>query len=154
MHTAIVWLCAPLSAGVLHFVVLWAWHIPAAFQASLASDAVHWLQHLTFFIAAYLFWYSVLAAGRSEERRGMALISLLATTIHTGILGALLTFSPSVWYASYRVSAKLRDFTPLEDQQLGGLVMWVPGGAVFLVAAVAVLARWLAERDPPRMRET
>ena len=147
MRACIEFFCTPLAAGLLHFAVLWVWHMPAAFEAGLANEVVHWLQHVSFFVSAWVFWFAVLAAGRGGERRGAALISMLATVIHTGILGALLTFSPSVWYGSYRVGTGWSGLTPLEDQQLGGLIMWVPGGAVFLVAGVVLMGLWLKEAE-------
>lgn len=81
-----------------------------------------------------------------------ALTSVLTTAIHTGILGALLTFSPALWYVSYRAGTGLHDLTPLEDQQLGGLIMWVLGGAVFLVVGVALVALCLKEAETRALR--
>jgi putative membrane protein len=64
--------------------------------------------------------------------------------IHTGALGALLTFSSVVWYPSYRVTAGAFGLDALEDQQLGGLVMWVPAGLAYLIAGLCIAARYLA----------
>lgn len=133
-------LCAPLAAWILHAVVLWGWHLPAAFQATLVSEPMHWLQHSSFFLAALIFWYSVLTPGARSERAGAAFLSVFTTAMHTGVLGALLTFSQVLWYPAYGGYAGL---SALEDQQLGGLIMWVPGGAMFLIAAIAMGARWM-----------
>lgn len=133
--------CTPLPAWVLHAVVLWGWHIPAAFQATLTSEPMHWLQHSSFFLVALFFWYSVLTPGARSERVGAAFLSVFTTAMHTSVLGALLTFSQRLWYPAYGGYARL---TALEDQQLGGLIMWVPGGAVFLIAAIAMAARWMS----------
>jgi cytochrome c oxidase assembly factor CtaG len=80
------------------------------------------------------------------------MLSLFTTMVHTGALGALLTLSPGFWYPSYVESTSALGFDPLQDQQLGGLVMWVPGGLAYLVGGLAVGARWLTRRGPTPMR--
>lgn len=144
MRAGAAWLCAPLPAWTIHAVVLWGWHVPAAFEAGLASDAVHWLQHASFFAAALLFWWSVAAGGHAGARRGAAFASVFTTALHTGALGALLTFSGRIWYPSYAEAANPWGLTALDDQQLGGLLMWVPGGMVFFAAGLVLAAGWLA----------
>ncbi|WP_420473736.1 cytochrome c oxidase assembly protein [Noviherbaspirillum sp. ST9] len=140
VHHAWRTLSRPIGAWWLHAVVLWAWHVPRLFQAGLANEAVHVLQHASFLAAALLFWSSVARAGA-----GMAVLSLLATAIHTGILGALLTFSPHVWYPVYDGRTDAWGLTLLEDQQLGGLIMWVPAGFLLVFAGVAAAARALGQ---------
>ncbi|VTU41222.1 cytochrome c oxidase assembly factor CtaG [Variovorax sp. PBS-H4] len=140
------WLTLPASAWGLHLAALWGWHIPRAFEAALAHPALHAVQHTSFLASALLFWWTVLAPAARHGGRGFAMLSLFTTMAHTGALGALLTLAPSPWYASYFESAFAFGFDPLEDQQLGGLVMWVPGGLAYLAAALTVAARWLAGR--------
>lgn len=131
----------PAVAWMLHALALWLWHVPAFFEASLASRAVHELQHASFLGTALLLWWSVL--GRGTRRSDAASLgSLFTTMLHTGALGALLTFAPTVWYATY-ARASAFGLAPLEDQQLGGLVMWAPGGLAYLVAGLAIVASWL-----------
>jgi cytochrome c oxidase assembly factor CtaG len=131
----------PVGAWILHAVALWVWHAPRFFEASLASRGVHELQHASFLGTALLLWWSVL--GRDARRNGAtSLGSLFTTLLHTGALGALLTFAPTVWYPTY-AAAGAYGLTPLEDQQLGGLVMWAPGGLAYLVAGLAIVASWL-----------
>lgn len=141
-------LCTPLGAWIFHAVVLWAWHLPAAFQATLASEPMHWLQHSSFFLAALVFWYSALTPGARSERAGAAFLSVFTTAMHTSVLGALLTFSQVLWYPAYGGYAGL---SALEDQQLGGLIMWVPGGAMFLIAAIVMGARWMTALEERTM---
>jgi putative membrane protein len=135
-------LSEPASAWALHALALWLWHIPALFQAALASEAVHVLQHSSFLASGLLFWWSVFG-GASRRAGGASLASLFTTMVHTGALGALLTFSPGVWYPHYAQSDPFGRGA-LEDQQLGGLVMWVPAGAAYLAAALALVAGWIA----------
>ncbi|MFL5560328.1 MAG: cytochrome c oxidase assembly protein [Gemmatimonadaceae bacterium] len=138
-------LTQPSVAWTLHAVAIWGWHLPSLYDATLHSDAVHTLQHLSFLGTALLFWWTVLHPAWSG--RGMAMLSLFTTMLHTGALGALLTVSGSVWYHSYAATTTVWGITPLADQQLGGLIMWIPGGLAYLVAALALLARSLRESE-------
>lgn len=119
----------PLAAFALHVVALWVWHVPRWFDAGLASDGVHALQHASFFWTALLFWWAVLRQWRS----GVALAWLLGAMIASGALAALLTFAPAPLYAG----------ATLAEQQLGGLLMWVPAGYVLLFAALLGFDRLL-----------
>lgn len=146
---ASVWalLTAPLSAWVLHALALWAWHAPALFDAALLGETTHAWQHLSFLAAALLFWWTIL--GRDPRRtHGGALLSLLTTMIHTGLLGALLTFAPSVWYEPYLRYAQATGMDALSDQQLGGLIMWVPAGTVYLLVALILVWRRITADSP------
>jgi putative membrane protein len=132
----------PIGAWSLHAIAIWVWHVPRFFEAALANEAVHIAQHTCFLGSALFFWWSVF--GGSLERRGAAsLASLFTTMMHTSALGALLTFALKPWYAHY-AQASLFGLTALEDQQLGGLLMWVPGGTVYLLAGLYIVAAWLA----------
>lgn len=135
-------LTAPLPAWCLHAVALWAWHAPAMFNAALVNDAAHTLQHTCFLVTALFYWWTVL--GRDARiAPGVPILSLLTTMIHTGLLSALITFAPAVWYPAYLTRAPLLGLDPLVDQQLGGLIMWVPAGAAYMLAALALALRWL-----------
>jgi putative membrane protein len=137
----------PLNAWILHFAALWLWHVPAFFQAALENNAIHALQHASFLFSALLFWWAVLGKQVGHGARGHAMISLFSTMMHTGALGALFTFSESVWYPVYGDSAwHAFGLTPIEDQQLGGLIMWIPGGLAYVIAGLALMAGWLAQR--------
>ena len=135
---------APISAWLIHAAALWLWHAPQLFQATLRNDLVHTAQHISFLGSALLFWWSLFET-RGAAIYGIAVLSLFTTAVHTSILGALLTFSPSVWYPAYAFSAPIWGMSALEDQQLGGLIMWVPGGLVYVIAALILFARWLQE---------
>jgi cytochrome c oxidase assembly factor CtaG len=140
-------LCSPLVAWFVHAIVLWGWHAPIAFEAALAHPAMHWIQHTSFFVAAAFFWWSVFAAGPLAERRGAAIVSVFTTAVHTSALGALFTFSTRLWYPAYAPGFAAWNLTAIEDQQLGGLVMWVPGGIVFLVVGLALAGMWLRDAE-------
>ena len=146
LRRAGAWLSAPLVAWLTHAIVLWAWHVPAAFEASLRSTPIHWVQHTSFFAAAAIYWWSVFGGPRTE-RRGVALLSVFTTAVHTTVLGTLLTFSKTLWYPTYGRVERPWALSAIEDQQLGGLIMWVPGGMVFLIAGIALAALWLKESE-------
>jgi putative membrane protein len=133
-------------AWALHAVVLWGWHVPALFEATLRSDAVHALQHASFFFSAVLFWWAAMQGGRAIGY-GAALLYMFTTALHSGVLGALITLTRTVWYPVYQTTAPQWGLTPLEDQQLGGLIMWIPAGLVYVVAGLAFLAGWMREAD-------
>jgi putative membrane protein len=140
----------PGVAWTLHGGALWLWHAPALFEAALQSEAVHYLQHLTLLATALLFWVSLLPRRADPRSRIVAVFSLFTTSIHATLLSALLTLSPTIWYASYADAEGPPGLSALEDQQLAGLIMWVPFGVVYLAAALALLAAVLREDRPPR----
>jgi putative membrane protein len=136
-------LTGPLVAWTLHAAALWLWHVPALFDAALRSDAVHALQHSCFLLTALLFWWSVFG-GVTRKEQGIALLSLFTTMAHTGALGALLALSRTPWYAPYAAAAPAYGLDALQDQQLGGLIMWVPAGFVYIGCGLVLAARWLS----------
>jgi putative membrane protein len=138
-------LTSPGTAWLLHAIAIWGWHLPRLYEATLTNDLVHTLQHLSFLGTALLFWWTVLHP--SWSGRGLAMLSLFTTMLHTGALGAILTVSSAVWYPAYAGTTRAWGLTPLEDQQLGGLIMWIPGGAAYLVAALALLGSALRESE-------
>jgi putative membrane protein len=133
----------PLAAALLHAVALWAWHMPALYNAVLANPLMHRLQHVSFVLTALLFWWSLLYGRARERGYGAAVLYLFATMLHSAALGILLTLSRSVWYPEQAVFAAQIGLTPLEDQQLAGLVMWVPAGLIYTGAALLFAARWI-----------
>lgn len=142
------WLTSSTVAWALHAAALWAWHVPRLFESALHHPAVHTLQHWSFFLSALLFWWTVLGVNRFGNAGAHAMLSLFTTMVHTGALGALLTLAQVIWYPSYAVASSW-GVDPLDDQRLGGLVMWVPGGLAYVIGGIAVAARWLVRRDTP-----
>jgi putative membrane protein len=128
----------PMTVLLLHAIVLWAWHIPFAFEAALHNETIHASQHLMFFITAALFWWAITQGRYGRVGYGVAVFFVFATAMHTSILGALLTFGHRLWYPSYH---------SMEDQQLAGLIMWIPSGLIFIVAGLALFAAWLGESE-------
>ncbi|HKR62762.1 MAG TPA: cytochrome c oxidase assembly protein [Thermoanaerobaculia bacterium] len=133
----------PFFVLVLHGAVLWAWHVPAAFEWALHNNNVHAMQHLMFFVTAALFWWAIIHGRYGRLGYGVAVFFVFATALHTTLLGVLLTYANHLWYPTYAHTAP----HALEDQQLAGLIMWVPAGALLTLIALALFAAWLGESD-------
>ena len=142
-------------AGVSTMTV---WHIPLFYNFALAHENVHVLQHLSFLVTATIFWWPVLHP--LPERRlntGLAVAYLFAAAAENSILGIILTFMPVGYYPAYvhpqdayGASSLIRNgwgISPEIDQQLGGLLMWVPGCSVYFVAILALIARWFGQPE-------
>jgi putative membrane protein len=138
---------AALSAWLLETVTLWIWHIPALYDATLSSDWIHAAQHLSFFLSAVLFWSALYGVGRSAMSYGVGTLYVFAAAAQCTALGALLTFSSILWYPAYATTTTGWGLTALQDQQLGGVIMWVPSSVVFIIVGLALFARWLSESE-------
>jgi putative membrane protein len=135
-------------ATLIHVATIFAWHTPSLFEAATSNPLLHKLQHATFLGTALLFWWAILNLPKCQFGVGAA--HLFATMMAMSLLGGLLTLTPRLWYPSY--SAPPLGFTPLEDQQLAGLVMWIPGCAVYAIAALVFLAVWIAASGRHELR--
>ncbi|MFN2329474.1 MAG: cytochrome c oxidase assembly protein [Chromatocurvus sp.] len=124
----------PVLAAALHAAVIWFWHAPRLYVLALENPWWHVLEHACFLLTASVFWWSVLrSTPRSAPR---ALLALLFTLMHTGLLGALLTFANAPLYGAER---------SLQSQQLAGLIMWVLGGLPYIAAASWCGHRWFRQ---------
>ncbi|MGX9855082.1 cytochrome c oxidase assembly protein [Limimaricola variabilis] len=157
-HVLLVAVAAPLLAATLparrrsgvalSFLVstalLWAWHLPAAYDLALSDVVVYWVMQLTLLGSAVWFWRSVLSARGGID----AVLWSLAGLMQMGALGALLTFAPAPLYAVHGLAPLAWGLTPLADQQLGGLIMWVPAMLPY-AAMIALSARrgWWAGNE-------
>lgn len=134
-------------ALLIHAVVLWVWHIPALWETALANEAIHAFQHITFFATAGLFWWAIVHGRYGRVGYGVAVVFVFITAMHSSLLGALLTFAPDVWYPSHERPVPGWSLTPVEDQQLAGLLMWIPSGVVFMLLGLGLFAAWLGEAE-------
>ena len=137
-------LTAPLIATLVHGLAIWLWHAPPLFEAALARAPVHWLQHFCFLFSALLFWWALFFSQASRRSYGAAIGHLFATAGHTGLLGALLVFSRHIWFPMQGMGSLAWGLSPIEDQQLAGLVMWVPAGLIYAGAALALAGLWIS----------
>ena len=132
----------PVIAWGLHAIALWAWHVPRFFTAALEHEGLHILQHFTFLASALFFWWAALGHDpRRGQSTGQAIALLFTTMLHTAALGALLSLAPTPWYEPYIATTNALGIDPVDDQQLGGLVMWVPAGLAYVVVALVLIGR-------------
>lgn len=137
----------PLFVWLLHGSTLWAWHIPYLYDASVEYEWVHALQHTMFLGTALLFWWTLLHGRHGRLSAGSGIVYCFTTAIHTSVLGALMTFAQRSWYPIYDGRTSVFHLTVLQDQQIGGLIMWVPAGVIFTVLGVWLTAVWIRESE-------
>ena len=140
-------LTAPFGATAAHAAAIWCWHAPPLYTLALRSEAAHAAQHASFLGTALLFWWAVLSP-RGRRHPGAGMMALFATTLHTGALGALFALGPRVLIPHYLTTTAAFGLSPLEDQQLAGLVMWVPGSVAYIAAALWLLGTRLRSDGP------
>lgn len=120
--------------------VLWGWHLPQAYDAAMANMGLYWVMQATLLGSAIAFWRAVLAPGQPTGHAGLL---ILGAYMQMGLLGALLTFAPDPLYAIHQWAPLAWGFTPLSDQQLGGIIMWVPAGIPYAgFGALVALRGW------------
>src|SRR5581483_3898148 len=136
----------PFTAWWIHAAAIWIWHAPFPFELTLKSELAHTAQHLSFFLSALLFWWALFYS-QGRKAYGAGGFYVFTTAVHTSILGALLTFAPHIWYPSYGSTTQAWGLTPLQDQQIGGLIMWVPASLVYLATGLWLFSEWLKESD-------
>lgn len=148
-HVLLVAVAAPLFAlarssrvgmgvGVpflLSTAMLWLWHAPAVYDAALGHMALYWVMQASLFGSAWLFWRAVFS-----HPGGAGVVWVFPAYLAMGLLGAILTLAPDAVYATHAAAPLMWGYTPLSDQQLGGLVMWMPAGLAYAVWG-ALLAR-------------
>jgi cytochrome c oxidase assembly factor CtaG len=142
-------LSKPVTATVISAFALWLWHAPSLFEAALEVELVHTLEHATFFFTSLLLWQAALSRRTTPVA---ASIIILVTFMTGGMLGGLLLLAPAPLYAWYGDLALLWGITPIQDQQLAGLAMWVPAGGVYLTAFAAFALRAAGDPRPTGSR--
>jgi cytochrome c oxidase assembly factor CtaG len=142
------WLGNPLVVWTVGTVALWAWHMPSLYEAALAHDGLHALEHASFLGTALLFWGVVFASGaRRGVPRPVATLLVFASGVQSSALGAILLFASTPLYPVHNAGAVVWGRSPLEDQQLAGALMWVPPGLLYVLTMAWLLVRWFADMD-------
>ena len=137
-------LTRPLTATVIQGIAIWVWHAPALFDTAVANIMLHRLQHVSFLVTGLLFWRALVRRRNS----GAAAAYVSATMLHTSILGAVIALARQILYRLQTERAAEWGITPLHDQQLAGLimwipVMWIPAGFVYAGTALFFFAAWV-----------
>jgi len=137
------WVTRPIPAFAIFNIVVAAWHLPPLYNTAMAHHSVHIVQHLCFFGTAALFWWAIVHGRYGRIGYGVAVLFVFTTALHSGALGALFTFGSQVMYPLYADRSVAFGVNALEDQQLAGLIMWVPGGLIYAGAALLAARAWI-----------
>jgi putative membrane protein len=149
------WLYHPVPPWLALAGSVWLWHSSFMYGLALRYEAAHVLEHAMFLVSAVWFWNIALGGLRRPPRAvGTSVLMLFTIALQGVLLSAMLTFSEYPWYREYLDTAPRWGLTPLEDQQLAGLIMWIPGGLVYTGAALAVIYRWIGTGEEADMGET
>ena len=148
LRRTLSFMASPRTAFLTYFGVLTIWHIPVAYDTALAITPLHYLEHLTMFLAALLFWWPVIGSApiRSRLSYPVRILYLLLATIVSTVLGIAVTFGGGDLYSFYVDAPQHWGITLQQDMQLGGLIMWIPGNMMFLISIAALFLVW-ADRD-------
>jgi cytochrome c oxidase assembly factor CtaG len=140
----------PVTVWLLHVGTLWFWHAATPYGAALDNGFVHVLEHASFLLTAWAFWRVVVGArGAGRVSAGFGVLLIFAMALQSVFLSVLLTFAGTPWYSGYATTTTRWGLEPLADQQLAGVIMWIPAGLVYLAAALALMVTWIqaAERE-------
>jgi putative membrane protein len=148
LHTGRV-LNNPLVAFAIYNIVFIGWHFPSMYNYALEHHGMHIVQHTMFIIAATIMWYPVVRPMPELSRMAtpVRLLYLFAFSIPMSIVSALITLAPQTLYPWYAAAPRVSHMTPLDDQQAGGLIMWVPGMGLFWIAITVLFFRWSNRED-------
>jgi len=142
-------LTRPVVALPLFIGTLYGWHIPAAYNGSLENEWVHLVMHFTMFTTAVFFWWPIVGPPpiRTQLSHPQRIVYLLLAVTPTALLAAIITLTKSVLYDFYIDQPGHFAWTTIEDQRIGGLLMWIPGNFVYLATLTVLFFRWFAEEE-------
>jgi putative membrane protein len=143
---------SPFFALAIHAAARWLWHVPALFNAALADERIHAFQHLTFFMTAVLFWWTMIHGRYGRYGYGVGVAFVFLTLIHSGLLAAMISFADQPLYAHGQRTIRI-GMDALVDQQRAGLLMWVPAGIIMMAIGLAIFAAWLGQSER-RMKQS
>ena len=143
-------LCHPGTAASLVVVAQAVWHLPPLYDQAQAHAPAHYAEHVTFFASALLFWWPVMRPHSGVAGVG-ATLYFMAPMFEGTLIGALFTFASRSFYATYALAPRLTSLSAVDDQQLAGLIMWIPSGIVYAFAALWLVWSTLREADMARL---
>jgi len=142
---------SPLPSFLLFSVVLLAWHVPALFDATLSSSALHALEHTLFFCTALMFWKQVIASPplRASLDASWRVLYVVGAMIVSWVLAVVLALAPHPLYSYYaHLHSRPGGISAMADQQLAAGIMWVPGSVTFVIVIFVYVHRWLTPPTP------
>ena len=137
---------SPAVVWALHVATIWFWHAAVPYDAALDNDLVHVAEHASYLVTGLWFWQVVVGA-RGAVSNGLGILLVFTMAMQSVFLSALLTFASGPWYSGYASTTRAWQLEPLADQQLAGVIMWIPAGLVYLGVALALLARWIQSTE-------
>ncbi|MGD9099704.1 MAG: cytochrome c oxidase assembly protein [Anaerolineae bacterium] len=143
-------LSAPWLVWGLYVLAQWGWHTPAAYDAALRHEVFHILEHTSYFVTAMLFWWHVSGSAPRLHGRlsyGLRMGYLLSALVPNEILGVVISLAGQPIYTHYTSVPRVSSLSVMDDQMLGGALMWVPGGMMYALGAVVLLARMLEQEE-------
>ena len=141
----------PAVAWCTYVGLLWAWHAAALYDAAAGNEALHLVEHIGFLLGGWLFWSVVIGARRKRQRDyGRSALLLFGAAIQSTYLSLLLTFANEPWYDSYLATTRPWGLDPLQDQQLAGVIMWVPSGWIYTLTALSMVVAWIRSSEGER----
>lgn len=140
-------LLRPVPVWTANLAILWWWHLPAAYDLAVRNDAVHALEHASFLLAGFAFWWLPFRHMGRRRRidRGAGVVYVFTSGLQCAALGALITLAGHPWYAVHLRTTAAWGIAPLQDQQVAGLLMWIPAGFAYLAAAAVLFVQWLSD---------
>ncbi|HKG03070.1 MAG TPA: cytochrome c oxidase assembly protein [Conexibacter sp.] len=149
------WLALPIFAVILYTAAMWIWHIPALYDAAAEHTGIHVLEHLSFTLAGFLYWWHLLSPVSTRLRREgtTPIVYMLSTKITVGFLGILLTFAPNAIFSYYTNQPQYWGLDPDSDQALAGVIMAIEQSIVMGIALVVLFTRMLAQSELQEQRK-
>lgn len=140
----------PVTVWLLHVAVVWLWHASVPYDAAVADPWLHVFEHATFLVTGVWFWRVIIGArgGATRVPHGLGILLVFAMAMQSVFLSVIMTFARTPWYTSYATTTQPWGLDPLADQQLAGVIMWVPAGAIHVGAALALLVSWIRSSEP------
>lgn len=135
---------SPTLAWLLHTATIWFWHAAGPYNAAVVNPLLHGLEHLSFLGTAVVFWRVV---GIGRQPGGIGVLLVFAMAMQSVFLALLLAFADTPWYWVYSATTRAYGLDPLADQQLAGVIMWVPAGLVYTGIGLKLLLTWIRQHD-------
>ena len=134
----------PATVWLVHVGTIWFWHAAVPYNAAVEHHLIHVVEHTSFLVTGVLFWRVVVGA-RDADRvsNGLGILLVFAMAMQSVFLSALLTFARAPWYPAYATTTSPWSLDPLADQQLAGVIMWIPAGLVYVGTALGLLVAWI-----------
>jgi putative membrane protein len=138
------WLTGPRQAFAIFNIVVAGWHLPPLYNTAMAHHGVHIVQHLMFLAASVIMWWPVLSPLPELPRLSYPaqMLYLFLMTIPMSIVSVAIAYADQLLYPAYSTAPRIWGLTPMADQMLGGLIMWIPGGLYFFVIISVIFFRW------------